>query len=438
MKPHLRILPLIALTVVRSCCHKPQVPPEEPQPEPVETPDVLDYSVLDNAPHPRLMMTEDDFTDLKRRLGQDKASNQTLCKIHHAIIVKAQAYASAAQIPSDPSSHENNVAEILALCYAWRTTGNVTFLSKLLKDIDAAIAWKDLGSGLAVGEQSLALAVAYDWIYGELSQKQRDGISNLLVDKAIKGTMKASFRSLYGNWNQVGNGGVMSAALAVYENDNTACKANIETGLVDNSKVLRKIMAGGGGYPEGTSYWNYGMTYQAVLLESMLTIFSHTCKITEIEGLMDSGMYALMSHGTMNTVFSYADGGSSGDQPMLASWWYAARKNDASLAFAENHLLDEEKYISNYARLTPLVPAFLKSFNPDEGLSRPPETSVWHCHGEMPLCIVRRGWTYSPSDIYLGIKGGNCNTWRTMSTSHGHMDAGSFVFEAAGLGFLYC
>ena len=438
MQAFFRILRLTAVVLLLTCCKKPVTPPlpDDPPtpPDPVETPDKFDYSVLETAGHPRLMMTEADFTDLKRRLGAEKASNQTMCKIHHVIIVKAQAFAAASQVTSNPSSHEDNVAEILALAYAWRTTGNAAFLNKLLKDINAAIAWKNLGSSeLGIGEQSLALAIAYDWVYQDLSVTQREGLAKLLLDKAVKGTLTASFREFCGNWNQVGNGGVMSAALAIYETDKINCMVAIETGLVDNKKVLRKIMAGGGGYPEGCAYWNYGMPYPAALLPAVLTIFGHTARITEIEGLMDSGLYALMIHGTMGTTFSYADGGTTNDQHMLASWWYAAQKQDATLAYAENHLLEQEKYEASYSRLLPLVPAFLKSFNPDAGLATPPTVSVWHCDGEMPLCIVRRGWTYSPSDFYLGIKGGNCNTWKTMVTSHGHMDAGSFVFEAEGV-----
>ena len=191
-------------------------------------------------------------------------------------------------------------------------------------------------------------------------------------------------------------------------------------------------MAGGGGYPEGMSYWNYGMTYQIALVQSMLNIFGHSAGITEIAGFMDSGAYALMAHGTVNSTFSYADGGSTNDNHMVASWWYAAQKQNATLAYAENHLLDTGKYGSSFSRLMPLIPGLLGDFNPDAVLSTVPSVGFWHCDGEMPLVIVRRGWTYTSSDIYLGIKGGNCNTWATMNTSHGHMDAGSFVFEAEG------
>lgn len=418
-------------------------PDPEPDPEPtfVEEPDDLspdqnlsfDYAVLARAGHPRLMLSEEGFTDLKRRMGTDKLSNVTLCKIHHVIIVKAEACLKAAAL-SDPSAHENNVAELLALAYSWRVTGRAAFLEKIRRDLGNILKWKTLGSSdLAVGEHALALAITYDWLYYELSYEERTGLHRLLMDRAVVPSQNASFRGFYGNWNQVGNGGIMSAALALYEKDKARCVTNIETGLVDNKRVLRKIMAGGGGYPEGAAYWNYGMTYQAALLQSLLGIFGHTAGILDIEGLMDSGRYALMVHGSVNSTFAYADGGTTGDSHLLASWWYAAQKGDPTLAYAENHLLDAGKYESDYSRLMPLIPALLQSFNPDPVLTSTPDLGVWHCDGEMPLCIVRRGWTFTAADTYLGIKGGNCNTWKTMATSHGHMDAGSFVFESDGV-----
>ena len=440
---HIALLEAFLLTL--PCCRPNDVPPQEepsqeqPGEDPtppglVADPDAFDYSVLETAAHPRLLMREADWTDLKQRLGKDKAANQVLCDIHHVIIVKAQAYAAAAQLTSDPSAHENNVAEILALCYAYRTTGNASFRTKLLKDLEAAAKWKNLGSSdLGLGEHSLALAIAYDWFYDELGESLRSSLASLLLNKAVKGGLNGSFRGFYGNWNQVGNSGVMSAALAIYESDPKACALALDTGLKDNKKTLQIILEGGGGYPEGAAYWNYGMTYEVALLESIQIIFGHTAGLRSVEGLMDSGEYALMVHGTMNTTFSYADGGTTNDQHMLASWWYAAQKKDASLAYAEDYLLRQEKYLSSYSRLMPLVPLLLKSFPADAVRTGTPSLSLWHCDGQAPLCIVRRGWTYSAQDLYLGIKGGNCNTWKTMVTAHGHMDAGSFVFEAEGV-----
>lgn len=59
----------------------------------------------------------------------------------------------------------------------------------------------------------------------------------------------------------------------------------------------------------------------------------------------------------------------------------------------------------------------------DEVIS--PKGNTWHSIGTTPVYIYRSGWNYK-TDTYLGVKGG------TASTSHAHMDAGSFIYEQAG------
>ena len=83
-----------------------------------------------------------------------------------------------------------------------------------------------------------------------------------------------------------------------------------------------------------------------------------------------------------------------------------------------------------------MLPAMLvlfRGYDLDKAGFKAPTKQLWSCQGEIPLCVVRRGWSFGKEDIYLGIKGGNCNSWKTMVTSHSHMDAGSFVFESRGV-----
>ena len=61
-------------------------PDPDPEPEFIEEPDDLspdqnlsfDYAVLARAGHPRLLLKEEGFTELKRRLGTDKLSNEQI------------------------------------------------------------------------------------------------------------------------------------------------------------------------------------------------------------------------------------------------------------------------------------------------------------------------------------------------------------------------
>ena len=393
----------------------------------------FDYSVLAKAGHPRLLMSRDDFEDIKKRVGKDKASNKTLLMVHRVIIEKADAFASSTKAMSDYSSHEDNVKELLALSYAYRVTEAARYLTRIKDDIKNILKWSTISGGeLGTGEHSLALAIVYDWLYYDLTYDERVGLRKFVTNHAIIPSLGFSFHNFYGNWNQVGNGGIVCAALAMYEKNKGAAVNVIEQGIKSNKAVLQKILVGGG-YPEGVGYWNYGMSYQVALFQSLLNIFGNTAGLTDEPGVMDSGTYGLLMHGSIGTSFAYNDGGTTDDNPLIPTWWYAAQKQDPNLVYGEYNLLMNKRYTDDYSRLTPLIPALLKSFNPDQVTTTKPGDMIWSCDGEMPLCVVRRGWNYDKTDCYLGIKGGYCNTWEAMKTSHGHMDAGSFVFEAEGI-----
>ena len=61
-----------------------------------------------------------------------------------------------------------------------------------------------------------------------------------MMDKSITPSMNDGFRDCYGNWNQVGNGGVMSAALALYEKDKRKCSSNIERASSTTRRCLQR------------------------------------------------------------------------------------------------------------------------------------------------------------------------------------------------------
>lgn len=394
----------------------------------------FDYSVLAKAGHPRLLMGEADFAALKTRVSSQRFSNPVLYKLHSVVVNKANDIVASGEELTDPASHEKVVEHLLALSYAYRMTGKATLLAKARTDLRKVCSWTDWNSSsaLSFGEICQAVAIAYDWLYYDLSLEERTKAHKAMVSNAIKKSTSNGYRQCIGNWNQVVNAGVMLAALAIYEKDKAVAVNNIEAGLVDNKKVLQIVYAGGGGYPEGSNYWEYGTGNEVILLQSLERIFGHTAGLKEVPGFLQSGQFALFSHGTDNTSFSFNDGGSTVDNPLTGSWWFAAQNDDPSLVFAEKHLLDAGKYSSSYARRMALVPCFLKDYPIDSKTIAPPERTIWHCDGQIPLGIIRHGWNYDASDVYLCVKGGHADTWASMNTSHGHMDAGSFVFEAEG------
>ena len=405
----------------------------------------FDYSVLEGKGHPRLIADAPGFAELKKKVTSRRHKNPTLYRLHKEVVLRAEKILESGRDFSSANEHGIIVDNILACAYAYRLTGKSKFLAKARNDMAKVCtfqSWKP--GGLAIGELSFAMGIAYDWLYNELTEGERSVFCKAMVDKGIRPMSKNKRNAqIVGNWNQVNLGGVSVASLAVYESAKEVAVRQIERAVSGNKAGVQSIYSPNGNYAEGLGYWEYGGSYQACFLSCLKGIFGHTAGIAEVEGFMDSGEYAMFMHGTMNTSFSYSDGGAYADPFLLTSWWFAAQKDDPTLIYREKmRLYDKsDKSYKNtpvdredqFYRMLPAIIVAIRDFDMDSRPVNPPEKEIWSGQGEMPVVMVRHGWKFDGTDVYLGVKGGCADTWETSITSHGHMDAGSFVFEAEGV-----
>lgn len=413
-----------------------------------QSPDVVrtfDYSCLSKAGHPRLLVDSEGFEDLRHKVTKGRAKHPTLYRLHREVISRATRIVSSERSFNSSDQYYVIVDNLLSCSYAYRLTGQEKFLTKARSDMAKVCtfqSWKP--GGLAIGEISFAMGIAYDWLYHDLSLDERMVAHKAMVDKGIRPMTKNNrLADIAGNWNQINLGGVSVASMAIYEKDKAIAVQQIEKAVAGNRKGVEAIYGPSGSYAEGLGYWEYGGTYQACFLSCLEGIFGHTAGIAEVPGFMESGEYALFMHGTMNTSFSYSDGGAYEDPFLLTSWWFAARNDDPTLIYCEKRRINDGddpsyKYTpidepeQPYRMLAPIIVA-IRDFDMESRPVNPPAKEVWSGQGEMPVVIVRKGWKFNGKDVYLGIKGGYADTWERSRTSHGHMDAGSFVFEAEGV-----
>ncbi len=415
--------------------------PNDPKPDPVKT---VDYSKLARAGHPRLLSDAQGFADLKAKVTANRFQNPTLYKLHSEVLNRAKKILQTDRAFAVATDHYIIVDNLLSCTYAYKLTGQNAYLSKVIVDLTKVCGFGNWDPyGLAIGEISMAVGLAYDWLYYDLSLDTRKMVRKALVDKGINPMYRNTTNvNIIGNWNQINLGGVSVAAMAVYEKDKTNAFNLLEKALAGNLRGVKGIYSPDGNYAEGLGYWEYGGGYQACFLSCLKGIFGHTSGISEVEGFMDSGEFAMFMHGTMNTAFSYNDGGPTADPFLLTSWWFAAQKNDPTLIYCEKRRLDDpsdDAYKNTpintseqpYRLLAPMV-VMLRDFDMS-GPVVPPAREVWSGRGEKPVVMVRKGWNFDGSDVFLGIMGGLSNSWNTSLTAHAHMDAGAFVFEAEGV-----
>jgi hypothetical protein len=127
---------------------------------------------------------------------------------------------------------------------------------------------------LDVAEMSMAVALAIDWTAGKLPKSTIDLAITSLIEKGIKPSYNAKGNPGWvkgtNNWNQVCNGGMIAAAIAIAEKDPELAAKTISRSL-DGIPYAMQEYAPDGVYPEGSTYWAYGTSFTVVtsaMLES--------------------------------------------------------------------------------------------------------------------------------------------------------------------------
>jgi hypothetical protein len=138
---------------------------------------------------------------------------------------------------------------------------------------------------------------------------------------------------------------------------------------------------------------------------------------------MRTGDFMLFMEG-IDGSFNHSDA-TRGSAAEPAMWYFAEKLKKPYLLYNEVASIKKGLY-KGYDDMRVLTLLFTFLENVDlEKVSRPDE-NIWYGGGANPVLLVRNDWTSSDSDAYLAVKGGKA------SNSHGHMDVGSFVYEAYG------
>ncbi len=146
-------------------------------------------------------------------------------------------------------------------------------------------------------------------------------------------------------------------------------------------------------------------------------------------GLAKTPQWMLMMTGIGNRTYCYGDSTGSYAVPKMGMWWFAKHYNNTALLKNELALLNDGGYVTSCdeIRLLPMAIACANDIENLDTVSSEENVNMYAGGGEVPVVLMRTDWTNSDTDRYLGLKGGQANS------SHGHMDAGSFVYDALGL-----
>ncbi|GAA4029083.1 hypothetical protein GCM10022409_11530 [Hymenobacter glaciei] len=389
--------------------------------------------VLANMPipaHPRLLLLKGEEELIRQHLEQQLPLRST----HQAILAECD------KLITEPclqrvltgrrllSVARECLRREFYLSYAWRITGQAKYRVRAEQELLAVAAFSDWNPShfLDVAELTMGVALGYDWLYAELPEASRRIIRNALVQKGLQPSFDAKHNDWLqksNNWNQVCNAGMVFGALAIYEDQPTLASAVLNR-AIHTVPLAMQAYAPDGAYPEGYGYWAYGTSYNVLLINALEKCFGRDFGLATQPGFLKTADYFLHMAGPSGQPFNYSDcEPTSTLQP--AMYWFAARLHRPELLWHEQAWLRAASP-SQFAH-NPLLPTLLLWSSSLSGAAvKPPGATTWVGRGPNPVALLRTSWT-APGAIFLGLKAGS------PSVNHGHMDVGSFVFEADGV-----
>ncbi len=302
-------------------------------------------------------------------------------------------------------------------------------LSRINDEVLAVCKFTDWNPShyLDVAEMSMAVAIALDWTAGKLPKATIEMAKSALIEKGIKPSWPADGKNpgwAFGtnNWNQVCNGGMIAASIAIAEVDPELAAKTISRALDGMVHALVEYQPDGV-YPEGSTYWAYGTSFSVMTSAMLESAFGTDFGIADYPGFKESAVYRVLMNTPSGWYFNFADCGdkrSEGGDVTLA--WFAAKTGNKSFFEKERFLLPITD-LGELSRVSGAALVWMSQYQEKEGVKIPQN---WKGDGDNPI-VIFRGSENDAHNFYFGGKGGRA------TTSHGNMDAGSFIFELNGV-----
>lgn len=395
----------------------------------LENPITVDYLKKNlKKTHPRMILTP----SIVRKLRKDVKTKPLVKNYYNAIKL------NAAKIQEKPLIKRIIIGKrmlhvsremlyrinILGIVYNIDKDPNI--LKRINEELLAVCNFSDWHPShyLDVAEMSMAVALALDWTYNDLPASTKEKVINALIEKGIKSSYKDSMWWIKStnNWNQVCNGGMIAASIAIAENNPELAAKTLHRSLEGMPFALKQYMPDGV-YPEGATYWGYGTGFSCLTISILSTSLNTDFGISAYPSFIESAIYRKISVAPSGKYFNFSDcGDKEGENGDIVLSWFALKTGNSAFLEKEKFFRDP-KSMGILSRLSGAGLVWLSQYKEKESQPLP---LIWKGNGPNPV-IFFRGGEKDPYSYYFGGKGGRA------SVNHGNMDAGSFVFELNGV-----
>ncbi len=430
MAPLLLIAFLIISLVPVRISGSPSVQPEEIQK--LQNPFTVQYLKTNLLKtHPRMVLNATLEKNLKEKLKTDpvvksmyRAVKQNAARILEKPFLERKLEGRRLLGVSREMLYRINM-----LGMVYRIEKDPKILKRINDEVVAVCNFKDWNPShyLDVAEMSMAVSLAVDWTAGKLPKATNDLALKSLIEKGIKPSWPADGRNMSwvngtNNWNQVCNGGMIAASIAIAEVDPELAAKTIKRGIDGMVHALAEYSPDGV-YPEGSTYWGYGTSFSVMTSAILESAFGTDFGIADYPAFKKSAMFRVLSNAPSGWYFNYADCGdrrSEGGDVTLA--WFATKTGNKAY-YERDRFLNQSSDLGELSRISGAALVWLSQYQEKSDVKVP---TAWKGEGDNPI-VIFTGGENDKNGFYFGGKGGRA------TTSHGNMDAGSFIFELNGV-----
>jgi hypothetical protein len=323
------------------------------------------------------------------------------------------------------------VYRMITLALAYRQTGDRRYVQKVEEELVNVCNFPDWNPRhyLDVAEMTTAVAIAYDWLYNELSSTTRQLVVSSIKSKAIDLVLKeyetgdnGSWAKRETNWNVVCNTGMVLGALAVAEHYPDETGKIIENAVKYVPNCLKHFAPDGVCY-EGPAYWGYTNMFLSLLLKALNDNFGGDFGLSSLEGVDKTVLYCIHSTSPSGKVFNFANSGGTSPDTEPIYFFFSKHFHQPEAAAYYRQLISSQLDKMNPPRCFFLAIPWFDNTSYDTQASLP-TLSVYKGINDI---VVFNGNKNTPDFIYLTAKGGDPDM------AHQQMDVGTFIVETNGI-----
>lgn len=287
--------------------------------------------------HPRIQATAEDFARAKKLIDTDPQAKAWFATIKDRGSKLLEAPPSQYVIPDGKrllATSRRILDRIWDLGLLHQLDGDPKWADRAWLELQTAAAFKDWNPShfLDTGEMAHAFAIGYDWLYDAWSHEQRQVLIEAIVRHGLEPAMVVyrdegrhhKWHVSRHNWNQVCNGGVGIAALAIAD-QRPELAAQILDGMTKSLPRAMATYAPQGAWFEGPGYWHYATRYTVYLLAALETAIGSDLGFSDYEGFSETGNFIIDMISPIERTFNFADVGGDTAPKAEEMLWLARR-----------------------------------------------------------------------------------------------------------------